>query len=70
MTFGVAQGSILGALLFNIYFFDRFYDITGCDITKYADDSTPYFSSFSLDKVINKLEACINKFLRGFTKTT
>ena len=59
---GVSQGSILGPLLFNIY------DNTDCDIVSYADDNMPYCSSFSLDKVINKLEACTDNVFNGFIK--
>ena len=40
-----------------------FYNITDCDIASYAG-TTPYCSSFSLDKVINKLEACINNLYK------
>ena len=43
-----------------------FYDITDCDIASYADENTPYCSSFSLDKVISKLEACINNLYKWF----
>ena len=43
-----------------------FYDITDCDIASYTGDNTPYFSSFSLDKVINKLEACTNNLFKWF----
>ena len=62
ITIGVSQGSILGPLLFNIY------DNTDCDIVSYADDNMPYCSSFSLDKVINKLEACTDNVFNGFIK--
>ena len=58
----VSQGSILGPLLFNIY------DNTDCDIANYADDNMPYCSSFSLDKVINKLGACTDNVFNGFIK--
>ena len=43
-----------------------FYDNTDCDIASYADDNTPYCSSFSLDKVINKLEASTNNLFKWF----
>ena len=43
-----------------------FYDIIDCDIASYADGNTPYCSSFSLDKVVNKLEACINNLFKWF----
>ena len=62
----VPQGSILGPLLFNIYICNMFYDNTDCDIASYADDNLPYCSSFSLDKVVNKLEACTNNLFKWF----
>ena len=64
IIFGVLQGSTLGPLLFNIYICDMFYDNTDCDIASYADDNTPYCSSFSLDKVINKLKASTNNLFK------
>ena len=66
IIFVVPQGSILGPLLFNICIYDMFYDNTDCDIASHADDNTPYCSSFSLDKVINKLEACTNNLFKWF----
>ena len=66
IIFVVPQGSILGPLLFNICIYDMFYDNTDCDIASHADDNTPYCSSFSLDKVINELEACTNNLFKWF----
>ena len=66
IIFGVAQGSILGPLLFTMYICDMFYGITDCDIGSYADDNTSYCISFSLDKVFNKLEACTNNLCKWF----
>ena len=54
------QGSILGAMLFNIYTCGMFYDIDDCHIASYADDNTSYASSSSLDALINKLEESTN----------
>ena len=43
-----------------------FYDNTDSDIASYADDDTSYCSSFSLEKVINKLEACTTNLFKRF----
>ena len=43
-----------------------FFDNNDCDIASYADDNTSYCSSFSLDKVINKLKACTNNLFKWF----
>ena len=41
----VAQGSILGPLLFNIDLIDLFYECEESNITSYADDTTQYSSA-------------------------
>ena len=56
IIFGVPEGSILGALIFNIYFNDFFLLTLNIDVANYADDNTPYESSNSIDEVIEKLE--------------
>ena len=45
---GVAQGSILGSIFFNIFINDIFLYIENSDLCNYADDSTLYASGESL----------------------
>ena len=53
---GVAQGSILGPLLFNLFHCDLFLFVEEVDIMNYADDNTPYVCSENVDVTLEKLE--------------
>ena len=63
---GVAQGSILGPLLFNIFLCDMFLFCNNIDFTSYADDSTPYCIGKTLEEVISQLQKSSKSIFEWF----
>ena len=57
---GVPQGSILGPLLFIVYFNDAVKSITGSEVLTYADDTVIFCSHKNINTIKEKLELDFN----------
>ena len=66
ILFGVAQGSILGPLLFNIFLCDLFLFLHDIPVANYADDNTPYCTGLNISDVLTKLENAAETLLQWF----
>ena len=67
ILFGVAQGSILGPILFNIFISDLFLVVKDVNFSSYADGNTIYQSSKIVEDVINSLRVYAEKIFKWFS---
>ena len=72
LLLGIPQGSVLGPLLFNIYFNDLFWFLEQTEACNYADDTSLYVCDKKILNVITRLEhdaaISINWFNWNFMK--
>ena len=66
VTCGVPQGSILGPLLFLVYFNDFIKVVKHSKVIKYADDTVLYIGSSKVDDIQSKLEEDLNQIAHWF----
>ena len=63
--FWVPRGSILGPLLFNIFWCDLFYQYENNYFAKYADDTSPYIVADNNTEVLTNLSSLAQKTILG-----
>ena len=66
ITSDVPQGSVLGALLFNIYINDLIYFIEESEICNFADDNTLFAGDQRIERVIASFKIDIGNTLEWF----
>ena len=63
---GVAQGSVLGPLVFNIFLNDMLWFVEKTDIYSFVDDNTVYNCAKSINDVMENLQSGLKISLKCF----
>ena len=68
MISGIAQGTVLGPLLFIFYINDVISTISHCKISMFADDCIIYEIGNDFDQMYRKLQSDLDSFIQWCTK--
>ena len=66
IEYGIAQGSILCPLRFNINMIDLFYECKENDIANHADDTAPYSCGTDIPTIISELQGISTNVFNWF----
>ena len=66
IVFRVSKGSVIGLLLFNVFFANFFFIVNSIDITNYANKNTPHDTANDIESLITSLEEASKSLFTWF----